>query len=388
MHLFFFDQNISFDMAAPIIYKLSKEKQRVYICNFNKVQNLDQNKVYNYLLRKKNISIITGLDSNISYKLFFFFFVRLTLILPPFIMKRLYKYWKYVWENVNFISKEKIIDIIENNKIKTISFDESLVKKKRIFLLEISKITNTPLIMNHGGLYTVKSKNKNKLKFKQSSYYLSPNKFPIITYNLSKNYFKSKKYNQIGSPRFDIEWLEKLNYIYKSNYKKNYFFKLAIFARPTSTSHESLKLIDKLKKLKNIKVRINYKPRDVWPTKISNTNRSEMQSSDLICWADIVVSYSTSIILEVISRNKPLIYLDYLQIDKKGDRSWFSHIKFIKTAKNTKQLMKLINNFKNNSKDYIVKGRNKKNLLKKFINEPNGKKILEKYFKFYNSFTY
>ena len=77
MHLFFFDQNISFDMAAPIIYKLSKEKQRVYICNFNKVQNLDQNKVYNYLLRKKNISIITGLDRNISYKLFFFLLCKI-----------------------------------------------------------------------------------------------------------------------------------------------------------------------------------------------------------------------------------------------------------------------------------------------------------------------
>ena len=82
-----------------------------------------------------------------------------------------------------------------------------------------------------------------------------------------------------------------------------------------------------------MKLKLNYKPRDVWPTKCSSISKSEMQSSELIFWSDLVISYASSIILEGICRNKPLIYLDYLQIHKKNDTSWFDDFWCIKKQK-------------------------------------------------------
>ena len=69
-----------------------------------------------------------------------------------------------------------------------------------------------------------------------------------------------------------------------------------------------------------------------------------MESSELIIWSDIVISYSTSIILDVICRNKPLIYLNYLQIDKKDGTSWFDDFKFIKKGRNLNYTTQLIKN--------------------------------------------
>ena len=69
--------------------------------------------------------------------------------------------------------------------------------------------------------------------------------------------------------------------------------------RPSSISYdEMLNLITTLRKNK-ITGKLNYKPRDVFPTKVSNLDKSEMETSELIIWADIVLSYSTSIILRL-----------------------------------------------------------------------------------------
>ena len=90
-----------------------------------------------------------------------------------------------------------------------------LLKKKRYFLIAICKELKIPLIMNHGGLYTLKAKLKKNKKFEECTYYMSPNKIPIYTYKLDKNYLKSGKFKQFGSPRFDTEWLTILKKIYK-----------------------------------------------------------------------------------------------------------------------------------------------------------------------------
>jgi hypothetical protein len=111
-----------------------------------------------------------------------------------------------------------------------------------------------------------------------------------------------------------------------------------------------------------------------------------MQSSELIIWSDIVISYATSIILEAICRNKPLIYLNYLHTTKKKDTStWFDNFKFIKKGKNLDYTIQLIKNFEKNKKIYRINDIEKKSILKKFITEPSGKGILEKYNSFYNN---
>ena len=387
MHLFFIDQYISLDMMAPIMFKLSK-KNKVFLCNFNKIQTFKHIKLYKFLARQKNIKIVNFTIYTFSKNSLYLFFLKCLLFLPSFFLKRGYGYWKYIWENKNFISKKKIVNFIRENNIKTISIDESLVEKKKYFLLEISNELNIPLLMNHGGLHTLKSAKNSGIKFKECTFYLSPNKFKFHNYRLIKSIFNLQKYIQFGSPRFDIIWLNILKKIYKkSNNKRNKKIKVALFVRPTSISYPlTLKLLENLKRIKNIEVKLNYKPRDVWPTKCSNINKNEMQSSELIIWSDIVISYASSIILEAICRDKPLIYLNYLKNDKTGD-TWFDDLKFINKGKNIDTTLRILSNFKKNKKKLTMLRKNKKLILRKFITNSTGKGILKKYYFFYKKLS-
>ena len=85
------------------------------------------------------------------------------MLMPSIILKRGLRFWRYVWKDVNFISKDMLIKFIKENKIQTISYDESLVENKQDFIIDISKKLRIPLLMNHGGLYTVRTKLKKKI---------------------------------------------------------------------------------------------------------------------------------------------------------------------------------------------------------------------------------
>lgn len=386
MHLFFIDQFISLDMMAPIMYRLSKKKE-IYLYNFNKVQSYNDTKIYKFLENQKKILIIDSLTDIFSLKFILLILIKLLATLPSKKLNKSVKFWKYIWLNYNFVSKKKLIQFVKKNKILSISIDESLEEKKRLFLIEICKELDLPLIMNHGGLYTIKAIKKDFRKFKDVSFFLSPNKFPIYTYKLNQKYLKSGKYLQYGSPRFDEAWI---NIIKKFNDKKknDNKIKIAFFVRPTSASYtDTLQILKKLNKINNLDVRLNYKPRDVLPTKFSNFKKNEMQSSELIAWSDLVLCYASSIMVEAVCLDKPLIYLNYLKIDKETDVSWFDDLKFVKKAKNLSQSIELIKNFTKKSNKYIVNTNNKKIFLKKFISNSKAKGILEKYYTFYNKIS-
>ena len=386
MHLFFIDQFISLDMMAPIMYRLSKKKE-IYLYNFNKVQSYNDTKIYKFLENQKKILIIDSLTDIFSLKFILLILIKLLATLPSKKLNKSVKFWKYIWLNYNFVSKKKLIQFLKKNKILSISIDESLEEKKRLFLIEICKELDLPLIMNHGGLYTIKAIKKDFRKFKDVSFFLSPNKFPIYTYKLNQKYLKSGKYLQYGSPRFDEAWI---NIIKKFNDKKknDNKIKIAFFVRPTSVSYtDTLQILKKLNKINNLDVRLNYKPRDVLPTKFSNFKKNEMQSSELIAWSDLVLCYASSIMVEAVCLDKPLIYLNYLKIDKETDVSWFDDLKFVKKAKNLSQSIDLIKNFTKKSNKYIVNTNNKKIFLKKFISNSKAKGILEKYYTFYNKIS-
>ena len=386
MHLFFFDQYISFDMLAPIIYKLSlKKSNKIFICNFFKIQNYNNNKIYKYIISKNNVKELTGLN-NFEKKIFYLIVKIFIFILPKNSSRRFFRLWQYIWKEINFLSYSEIIKQIEINKIKTISFDESLYETKRKFLVKISKEKNLKMVMNHGGLYTLKAKKANTKKFKDCSYYMSPNEFPKKIFKFSNNL--KKKIYKFGSPRFDIEWLKKLEEIYSVKKIKNKKLKVAIFVRQFSQTYgEISKLVEELKKDKKIDLKINFKPRDVFPSKFSSFNKSDKESSELIIWADLVLSYSTSIIFEIILRDKPLVFLDYMNSSSKLSEKIQLKIKSnFKIPKNKEEVIKLINEFKSNykKKNYFFYKKYKSNLLNNFISSKNGKNILNKYSKFYD----
>ena len=265
MHLVVIDQYISFNMMAPIIYKLSKKNKKIFFLNFNKTQSFEKIELYKFITKQKNVFEVKNLIKIISLKGFFFLFVKIIMLMPSIILKRGLRFWRYVWKDVNFISKDMLIKFIKENKIQTISYDESLVENKQDFIIDISKKLRIPLLMNHGGLYTVRTKLKKK-KFKffnKCDFFLSPNKYPIYFHSLDKDYVNSEKFKLLGSPRYDAEWLEILKKIHKNkkNLKKDKI-KIGLFLRPTSINHHNLNdFIKKINQLDNVEVKLNYKPR-------------------------------------------------------------------------------------------------------------------------------
>ena len=117
---------------------------------------------------------------------------------------------------------------------------------------------------------------------------------------------------------------------------------------------------------------MNYKPRDIFPTKYSNYNRNEMQSSELILWSDLVICYASSIMVEAVCRDKPLIYVNYLKVVKKKKYHGLINSDLLKKGRNLNHTIELIKNFSHKDKSYVVKRKAKLILLKKLISS-NGK---------------
>ena len=133
-----------------------------------------------------------------------------------------------------------------------------------------------------------------------------------------------KKIVRINSARYSIEWLEileKINYLKLKDYKP-YFpnkdkLKIVIFTRPFINYIEWKKIEEKINSLGNTEVRLKIKPRgDLSPLSVNRQTLQQFTSSELINWADLVVSHISSILAEVLMKNKPLFYLDYITKDK------------------------------------------------------------------------
>ena len=69
------------------------------------------------------------------------------------------------------------------------------------------------------------------------------------------------------------------------------------------------------------------------PSKCSSYKKSDMEASEIILWSDIIISYASSIILEAILRDKPLIFLEFIKTNTIYDKSWFDNFTCIKKQK-------------------------------------------------------
>jgi len=193
---------------------------------------------------------------------------------------------------------------------------------------------------------------------------------------------------EIGSPRFSPEWIKILDKISKTKVKKNNDVKkirIGFFVRRNNISTKKVEsLLNKLNKLNFVEIKINQKPRDSLPGKNSIIFKSEFNSTELINWSDIIITYSTSINIEAIIKNKYTILTNYIMVHRENQNSWFSKFKIIENVKTEKKVFELINKYRLNKKSKLnVKDKYK--LLKLFISYKKGESILERYKNFYEN---
>lgn len=369
MHLFLFDLFISIDNLCPIINQLSPKK--IIICNINSIQNYKKNYLVSSLL-KKNIQYYDYLPIS-NKKFFLYFLLKIILLLPGTILKKMRFVWITIYQKIFFSSEKDIEKFIQSNNIKSISYEESSPKFIVEIFYKIAKRRNIKVIKIASGLRTGKLNKIGKKKLNFCNYYISPNK--IREEKKNQNFKHQIKY--FGSLRFSSNWIKKLSKIYGYKVKTKSKINIGFFTKFFSSERLSVEqVIAKLKDNPNYQIKTREKPRDISPLNCSKSYKDDMNSSQLINWSDVIITArSSSMIIEAIICKKKVIFLEYL--NKKIKTSKIYNYSFILKAKKFDDLDNLINKKKINSKKQKI-------LINKFlINFNNYKKIKFDYINFY-----
>jgi len=364
MHLFLTDVFISVDMLSPIVHLLSKNKMKVGILNCNCIQDYTEDSVLNYLINKDEVTYFKFLPLNFSNKIFYYF-VKLLLKFPSFILIRMTTFWFFVARKKNFFCDKKFNEFLLKNNIKTITICENFQKRNLEKVRKISKFLKIPLILVPSGLRLDEVKNLEMKRINFCDHYLNPNKIQIDTNKTKKNII-------MGSPRYHVEWLKTLKSIYKFNahLKKNDKLKIAAFMKSGSHFGENdlfYKLINKLKKIENIEIRIKNKPSDILPNKCAKFLKDGYSSTELIEWSDIIITgRPSSVLVEAIIKDKYIFLINYN--NPKIEKCNFYNFEIINKLYNDNDMIEKIQSFFKNKNKINRDTSNKEIFLNSFIN--------------------
>ena len=419
MHLFIIHQFPDLDAFTPIIYKLDhKLKGIVKILSVFPVHDFREYELVKFLLKQK---IQYYSLSKINLKNYFLnLFLKALFLLPRFFLFKLNILWHYLYHNADLFTTDDICKFIEKEKIKSITIDAGLpVRFQKIFYDSCVRM-DIKLIKYVIGINLRKNLKVEKNQLEYCHKYIISEAMVTTPEEINLK----KKIVRINSARYSIEWLEileKINYLKLKDYKP-YFpnkdkLKIVIFTRPFINYIEWKKIEEKINSLGNTEVRLKIKPRgDLSPLSVNRQTLQQFTSSELINWADLVVSHISSILVEVFMKKKPFFYLDYITKDKYKE-TWHYYTEFKKKNKiqeNTPFYMDrflsaannhLVDNsffVKINSLDHLIKEiesfsknvqnsnenelKDKKNFLKKVLgNQYESKGQLDKYVNFYKN---
>ena len=381
MHIFFIDLKISIDMYAPVIFSLIKNNEKVTVINLNLIQEYNEknNKILSFLSKNKNFNLIKNNQIKNFKFLFFKKFFSLFKILSKKKYNSKYRLWKFLWLGVFYLSPNFIKKISQINQAKTFTILEDLPPKKKTFIKFLSEDLKIPIIMMHGGINTLPSM-ANFLEI-IPDYYLAAN-------NLGKqNINKLDSFKHLGSPRYAMWWITTLEKIYKIKSKKNKSFRIGIFIDQNSKlKKEGInKIINELKN-NGYNILINSKPREIIPLEFSY-QINEISSSELIFNSDVIISYPSSILLEVIQRDKPILFPKFLdRFDELNKGNVFENNEMFYFPLSMKNLMSTIEDLKSKKIRHKYDAENKKNFLKLMIEGNSHKSTGNNYLDFYSSF--
>ena len=168
----------------------------------------------------------------------------------------------------------------------------------------------------------------------------------------------------LGSARYSLHWLKRLkgSIFLQRPQKDNSKIRIGIFTKGDGIEeNEILKLANKLKQMSNIEIEIRNKPRDIRPMKCSSFGLDEMSTTEMIDWADIIISSRpSSVLFEAVVKEKPIILPEYIY--KEINQCLIINYDFIKIAKNEDELLNLIKRCNQKNYDY----KNKKEFLNRF----------------------
>ncbi len=139
-------------------------------------------------------------------------------------------------------------------------------------------------------------------------------------------------------------------------------------------------LVAKIKSTE-IKVLINSKPREIVPLSQSFQN-NEISASELIHMSDLIISYPSSILLEAVQKEKPIIFPCFLEkFNELNKGNVFENNDMFLFPKNINELIELIEKYRLRDTKHKYDEKQKKIFLEKMIQDELT--IDQKYLNFY-----
>jgi len=314
MHLFIVHQFPDYDNFVPIIVKLKKQTSLEFaIMNIFPVHDLKYYR-FNALLKKYKIQFIDVFKLN-KKSMLIKFLLNFVLMLPRIIIKKLNRVWYYFYHKYTLFYKEHLVTMIKSKKIKSINIDHSIPERYKKILYTACKETNIKF-----NCYRIGVEMRQNIMNKADEYSLFDH--TIIqdqNFIIDKDKKNDKKFMRISSPRYSLEWIEEVEDTYR--YKLREYdpdvigrkLRILLVTRNEVSNKSWQKIYYELKKIKDLELRIKIKPRGQFsPLHTQENIINEYNTSELVNWADIIVSHSTSILIEAIIKNKKILFLNYL----------------------------------------------------------------------------
>ena len=324
MHLFIVHLFPDLDTLAPVIYKLDcKSKGIAKILSVFPVHDLRNYAVMKFLL-KRNIKYYSLASINLK-NFFLILFLKVLSFLPKFILTKLNTLWYFLYHRANLFTSNDICKFIEKEKIKSVTIDTALPTRLQKIFYDSCSRKNIELIMYQVGINFIKNFKIPEYKFEYCNKYILPN---FLTPDPEDINIK-KKIIRILSARYCQEWVEiyeEINRLKLRDYKhyspNRDKLKIVIISRPRIILKEWKKLEEILKSLDNVEVRLLIKPRGNLSPLNAQHSTNQFTSSEVINWADLIVSHISSILVETFIKEKKLLFLDYITKDKYKTAAW------------------------------------------------------------------
>ena len=377
MYLFLFDHIIQLDSLAPLIELIKKEKKNVIILNSNPIASYKKNKLLKYFANQ-NIKILNNSNTGVINYIILIFF-KILCFLPIKIIIRFSGFWWKI-SNMVFFNTKEFQKFIEKNNVSKIIIPNDYVEAKKLFLNNLKKISKIKIIELEVGTRTLITKPYEKSFFPLSlcDAYISSCK---ISHKVKDN--EMDKIKSLGCLRYSGFWIEKLSQIYKNEKKFNQKTKVGVFINDRIFTNPK-NFIQKLKNIKKIHVEKSSKPKSILPEKCTPIFNEKFNATELIDWSDILISHSSSILIEAIIKKKKVFYCNFLKYEDKFEvkKSFFDNIRGFYYFENETDLINALENCENYiNKKYTYEDIDIVNELKGFKNEltliDNYKKLIK-----------
>ena len=375
--LYFIRKYNDLDHITPILYSILKKKNILYLCSLNTHQNFEKD--YRVKLLKSKFKNVKFINYESFFKLSFFQRLKFKINLNYKKTKITYYFFFFLnlfFKKVNIDFDPKFKNLADNF-FDIIIFDHFNPENFPLFSKLLNKLKNNKnkiLSLPHGfllyknpGVFNLVLDDFKKIElFADKIFITNINWYRLI----KKQIYNKEKLVLIGSLRFTSWWkniIEK-ELITKKNVKIDILILGSERSRFVDVS-KFQKMIDTFDNYQNLK--IVFKP----PTR---TNRvkfvklpsfikvSKKHTLELIEASDTVIANNTSVILDVLLKNKTHISPRFLRPKNKKYDLIHETIKSCYVANSINEFEKMINNRQSLTNLFLI---NKNKLFKKYIHD-------------------